>query len=358
MAVPTPVDKDNTPDLRPLENACISIGHALRVRASSSKPLIVFESTVYPGCTEDYCVPIIENESGLTSSKDFTVGYSPERVNPGDTEHTLSNVIKIVSGQDHITCERLANLYSHVAKSGVHKASSIKTAEAAKVIENIQRDLNIALMNELAFLFNELGIETSSVLEAASTKWNFLQFKPGIVGGHCIPVDPYYLTYIAKQIGFNPEVILAGRHTNNTMPEKLAIQIKKLYSNAAKDVKGSHILILGATYKENVKDFRNTPVVELNNKLITYGANVVVYDPLASPEDLERLGLKSAPSDVLGYENSFDCLILAVPHKDLAQMTYKQYVSLLNTHNAAGIILDIKGVLKPDSRDDIIYWRL
>ena len=329
MAVPTPVDKDNTPDLRPLENACISIGHALRVRASSSKPLIVFESTVYPGCTEDYCVPIIENESGLTSSKDFTVGYSPERVNPGDTEHTLSNVIKIVSGQDHITCERLANLYSHVAKSGVHKASSIKTAEAAKVIENIQRDLNIALMNELAFLFNELGIETSSVLEAASTKWNFLQFKPGIVGGHCIPVDPYYLTYIAK-----------------------------LYSNAAKDVKGSHILILGATYKENVKDFRNTPVVELNNKLITYGANVVVYDPLASSEDLEHLGLKPAPSDVLGYENSFDCLILAVPHKDLAQMTYKQYVSLLNTHNAGGIILDIKGVLKPDSRDDIIYWRL
>ena len=217
MAVPTPVDKDNTPDLRPLENACISIGHALRVRASSSKPLIVFESTVYPGCTEDYCVPIIENESGLTSSKDFTVGYSPERVNPGDTEHTLSSVIKIVSGQDNITCERLANLYSHVAKSGVHKASSIKTAEAAKVIENIQRDLNIALMNELAFLFNELGVETSSVLEAASTKWNFMKMTPGLVGGHCIGVDPYYLTHKALEVGYNPEMILAGRRINDNM---------------------------------------------------------------------------------------------------------------------------------------------
>ena len=359
MAVPTPVDKKNTPDLKPLESACISIGHALKGRSRGLPiPLIVFESTVYPGCTEEYCIPIIEKESGLASIENFTVGYSPERVNPGDTEHTLANVIKIVSGQNQITCERLSNLYSRVAKSGVYKAYSIKTAEAAKVIENIQRDLNIALMNELAFLCNELGIETSSVLEAASTKWNFLQFKPGIVGGHCIPVDPYYLTYIAKQIGFNPEVILAGRHTNNTMPEKLAIQIKKLYSNAAKEINGSNILMLGATYKENVKDFRNTPVVELSNKLIAYGANVVVYDPLASSEDLVHLGLSPATSDVLDKKNMFDCLILAVPHKELVQLNYNQYSGLLNTQNSVGIILDIKGVLKPDSRDDIIYWRL
>tara|TARA_B100000029_G_scaffold241363_1_gene238601 strand:- start:4048 stop:5277 length:1230 start_codon:yes stop_codon:yes gene_type:complete len=359
VAVPTPVNPHNEPDLKPLEGACITIGNVLKDRGKHLDiPLIVFESTVYPGCTEEFCVPIIEKQSGLESEKDFIVGYSPERVNPGDTNHTLSSVVKIVSAQSYEACERVANLYLHVAKAGVHKAATIKIAEAAKVIENVQRDLNIALMNELALLFNELGIDTSAVLEAASTKWNFLNFQPGIVGGHCIPVDPYYLTYIAHQIGFNPQVILAGRQINNSMPESIAIQTAKLFALAQKNLHTCKVLILGATYKENVKDFRNTQVAELSSKLAEYGANVQVYDPLASPSDLIQLGLTPANHNVLSQKNVFDCLILAVPHKAFCKVTYQNYLELLNFKDSPGIVIDIKGVLDPEPRDDIIYWKL
>ncbi len=308
VAVPTPIDSYRIPDLRPLQSASVAVGRNMPRGAC-----VVFESTVYPGATEEVCIPILERESGLSFGRDFSVGYSPERINPGDKVHTLDKVMKIVSGSDPATCELLAQLYGSVVTAGIHRASSIKVAEAAKVIENTQRDLNIALMNELAMIFERCGIDTLEVLQAAGSKWNFMPFRPGLVGGHCIGVDPYYLTAKAESLGYHPEIILAGRRINDGMGKYVAERTVKMLIAAGRQVLGARIAVLGITFKEDVPDLRNTKVVDIVHELRDYGAEVLVSDPLADPKEARaHHGIELVPLERI---RGMDAVILAVQHR-------------------------------------------
>jgi UDP-N-acetyl-D-galactosamine dehydrogenase len=316
----------------------------------------VYESTVYPGATEEVCIPILEAESGLIYGRDFTAGYSPERINPGDKVHTLDKIMKIVSGSDAATCDLLAKVYGRVVKAGIHQASSIKVAEAAKVIENTQRDLNIALMNELSKIFDAIGIDTLEVLEAAGTKWNFLPFSPGLVGGHCIGVDPYYLTFKAEALGYHPEMILAGRRINDGMGKHIAERTVKMLIGAGKQVRGARVAILGITFKEDVPDLRNTKVVDIINELNDYGVKVLVSDPLADPEEAQKYyGVELKPlSDI----KDLDAVILAVMHKDYRDSGLAGIAGMCADSNA--LVVDVKGCFSSEEalKLGVTYWRL
>lgn len=352
IAVPTPIDQHRNPDLKPVLSATRIVGKNL-----SPGCVIVYESTVYPGLTEEECLPILEAESGLTLGAGFYLGYSPERINPGDRQHTLQTIKKIVSASDPRTLEFLAELYGSIVKAGIHKASSIKVAEAAKVIENTQRDLNIALMNELAVIFEELGIDTLEVLEAAGSKWNFLPFRPGLVGGHCIGVDPYYLTFKAEQLGFHPEVILAGRRINDRMGKYIAESTIKNLIKRGNRINGSRIGVLGLTFKENVPDLRNTRVIDLVNELKDYGAEVVINDPEVDPaEALREYGVRLVP---LAEMKDLNALILAVGHDSYKNLTPEELKSYFRDPEE-GVLVDVKGTFKPQQIEGtgLAYWRL
>lgn len=332
IAVPTPVDAAHQPDLSPLVSASATVGKYLKRGA-----IVIYESTVYPGLTEEVCIPVLEKESGLKWKVGFHVGYSPERVNPGDKLRTITQVTKVVSGDDAETLETVANLYKHIITAGVHKVSSIKVAEAAKVIENTQRDLNIALMNELALIFDRLNIDTLEVLEAAGTKWNFLPFRPGLVGGHCIGVDPYYLTHKAEMLGYHPQVILAGRRINDGMAAFVAQQTVKQLSRAGYPIKGAKIIVLGLTFKENCSDLRNSKVADIVHELQDFGCDVSVHDPLAAPHDaLHEYGIPLVTWNELPQA---DALVAAVSHKYYLSMPL---IDLLAKLNAKGIFMDVK----------------
>jgi len=351
VAVPTPIDEYRIPDLTPLEGASQTVGRNMRAGTC-----VVFESTVFPGATEEVCVPIMEQQSGLKLGVDFTVGYSPERINPGDTVHTVENIVKIVSGSDDATSALLAGVYGKVVKAGLHRASTIKVAEAAKVIENTQRDLNIALMNELAMIFDKMGIDTTQVLEAAGTKWNFLPFRPGLVGGHCIGVDPYYLTFKAESIGYHPEMILAGRRINDAMGKYVAERAVKLLIRAGKQVRNARVGILGLTFKEDVPDLRNTKVVDIIRELADYGVDVQVHDPLADAGEAQKyygIELKE-----LGNLTGLDAVIVAVAHRAYKKAGFKSIAALCSGSEA--IVVDLKGIFSPAEAQNgkVAYWRL
>ncbi|HEV8079084.1 MAG TPA: nucleotide sugar dehydrogenase [Chitinophagaceae bacterium] len=346
VAVPTPVDEHNVPDLYSVKKASETIGKVIK-----KGDYVVFESTVYPGCTEEDCLPIIENLSGLKNIIDFKLGYSPERINPGDKEHTLTNIVKVVSGCDTESLEVIAKVYELVVDAGVHRASSIKVAEAAKIIENTQRDLNIALMNELSIIFDKMGINTYEVLEAAGTKWNFLKFQPGLAGGHCIGVDPYYLTYKSKELGYDPQVILAGRAINDGMCSYIAKKIFQHIMHHNGNAKDAKILVMGATFKENVSDIRNSKIADVVKELQSYSLNVHVTDPHASGEQLMHeygFGL----TQELG--NDYDAVIITVPHNDYKKLNDAEFAAVTKPH---AIIADLKGIYrgKITSRT---YWSL
>lgn len=351
VAVPTPINGDKTPDLNPVIGASKTIGKNL-----SKGSIIVYESTVYPGVTEEICVPILEKESGLICGKDFFVGYSPERINPGDKVHTLEKIVKIVSGMNEETLDIIAKVYELVIEAGVHRASSIKVAEAAKVIENAQRDINIAFMNELAMIFNEMNIDTKSVLEAAGTKWNFVNFTPGLVGGHCIGVDPFYLVYKAKEYGYESEIIASGRRINDNMGKFIAENIIKLLINSDKKVKGAKIGLLGLTFKENCPDCRNTKVIDIINKLKEYGVELVIYDPIANKDDvMDEYGIKLNSKKEL---NDLDLIVLAVSH-DIFKSEFT-LESMMEMFKNDRILVDIKSIfdIKEAKKLDYSYWRL
>ncbi len=346
VAVPTPVDDHKVPDLSLLKKASATVGSVLK-----KGDYVVFESTVYPGCTEEECVPLMEKKSGLTAVEDFKIGYSPERINPGDKKHTLENIIKIVSGCDDESLKNIAEVYGLVVKAGVHKASSIKVAEAAKVIENAQRDLNIALMNELSIIFDKLSINTFEVLEAAGTKWNFLNFYPGLVGGHCIGVDPYYLTYKASEVGFNSRVILAGRYVNDTMGNYISKKIIQHIILHSTNVKEAKVLIMGATFKENVTDIRNSKVADIVQGLQTFYLQVHVTDPKASSEELKReYGFQLVDKT----DTDYDAVIIAVSHNEYRGFD-EDYFSSITKPSA--IIADLKGVYR-NKITNRKYWSL
>ncbi|MEO1229269.1 MAG: nucleotide sugar dehydrogenase [Myxococcota bacterium] len=352
VAVPTPVDENRVPDLRPVERASETVGAALKGRAPGA--VVVFESTVYPGVTEEICGPIIERVSGLRQGLDFKLGYSPERINPGDKEHTLERIVKVVSGEDEVTLERVARAYEAIIDAGVHRAASIKVAEAAKVIENTQRDINIALMNELALIFDRMGIRTKDVLEAAGTKWNFLKFTPGLVGGHCIGVDPYYLTSKAKALGYQPEVILAGRRINDNVSAFVAQRLVKMLIVADRPVKGARVGVLGLTFKEDCSDLRNSKVPDILTELRSFGIDPLIHDPLASPEEARHeYGLELAPMESFA---ELDGLVLAVGHRDYRDLGPSGLDALLRP---SGVLVDVKSVLEPHQiRPDVSYWSL
>ena len=346
VAVPTPIDEFNLPDLKPLLSASKSVGGVIK-----KGDYVVFESTVYPGCTEEDCVPVLEKLSGLKAVDDFKVGYSPERINPGDKEHTLSKITKVVSGCDEVSAEEIANVYKLVVEAGIHKASSIKVAEAAKIIENTQRDLNIALMNELSMICNIMGVNTYEVLEAAGTKWNFLKFTPGLVGGHCIGVDPYYLTHKAKQLGYNPNVILSGRYINDSMGAHIAKNTVKLLIQSGKVIAKARVLVMGATFKENVEDIRNSKVVDIIRELKEFSLVVEVIDPHASAEEFKHeYGLEMAEK----VGNNYDAIIMAVMHKEYSAMDISYFNSITN-HNP--VFIDIKGIFR-NKLKGFTYWSL
>jgi len=350
VAVPTPVDNANRPDLTPVIKASETVGKALK-----KGDIVVYESTVYPGVTEEECVPVLEKISGLKCDRDFKVGYSPERINPGDREHTFTKIKKVVSGQDAKTCDIVAEVYGSVVKAGVFKASSIKVAEAAKVIENTQRDLNIALMNELAIIFDRMGIDTNEVLEAAGTKWNFLKFKPGLVGGHCIGVDPYYLTHKAEQLGYIPQVILAGRRINDGMGKFVAQQAIKQMINAGHNVLGSTVTVLGLTFKENCPDLRNSKVANIINELKEYGVKVQVADPNADPvEAMHEYGVTLIPFKKLRKASA---VVLAVAHKEYQALSLNQITRLMGRKP---VIVDVKGIVECGAAKNagVRLWRL
>ena len=352
VAVPTPIDEHRNPDLSPVEGASRTVGRHL-----SRGAVVVYESTVYPGVTEEVCVPILEAESGLRCGADFTVGYSPERINPGDKVHTLETIKKIVSGSDAPTLDLLAELYGTVVRAGIHRAPSIKVAEAAKVIENTQRDLNIALMNELSVIFNRMGIDTLEVLEAAGTKWNFLHFRPGLVGGHCIGVDPYYLTFKAEELGYHPDVILSGRRINDAMGRIAAQRVVKGMISRGSVVRGARVGILGFTFKENVPDLRNTRVVDIIAELRDFGLNVLVTDAQAYPEEAEKVyGQKLVP---LSEFHDLDAVILAVSHREYAELTPEKLKTFFRNPESA-FVFDIKGFFDKQAMLDagIDYRRL
>ncbi|WP_199883819.1 nucleotide sugar dehydrogenase [Anaerosinus massiliensis] len=350
VAVPTPIDKAHRPDLTPVIKASETVGSVLK-----RGDIVVYESTVYPGVTEEICGDILAEISDLSVGEDFYLGYSPERINPGDKVHKLENVTKIVSGQDERTLELIADVYSKVIKVGVHKASSIKVAEAAKVIENTQRDINIALMNELAIIFNKMGINTQDVLAAANTKWNFLKFTPGLVGGHCIGVDPYYLTYRAEELGYIPQVILAGRRINDGMGKYIAEQTVKTLAKMNKDIVGSKIGVFGLAFKENVPDLRNSRVPDILLELKEYGVSILVNDYLANIEDAKQeYGIVLNDMEEL---NDLDAIIIAVAHDDYVKHGAEMFLSRLKDYT--GVIIDVKSVLdKNEIPEQVGYWSL
>jgi len=346
VAVPTPVDEHNVPDLTPIQKASETIGKVIK-----KGDYVVFESTVYPGCTEEDCLPVIENLSGLKDKVDFKSGYSPERINPGDKQHTLSSIIKVVSGCDAESLEEIAKVYELVVKAGVHRASSIKVAEAAKIIENTQRDLNIALMNELSIIFNMMNINTFEVLEAAGTKWNFLKFQPGLVGGHCIGVDPYYLTYKASELGYDAEVILAGRNINDNMAKYVAKTVVQHIIKNSQDVKSAKVLVKGATFKENVSDIRNSKVADVVKALKSYYVNVDVEDPYADSDELQHeygFGLTKT------IDTDYDVVIITVPHNEYKKLDDAYYASITKEH---GMVADLKGIYR-NKINNRTYWSL
>jgi UDP-N-acetyl-D-glucosamine/UDP-N-acetyl-D-galactosamine dehydrogenase len=349
IAVPTPIDKNNRPDLRPVVGASELVGKHLRKGA-----VIVYESTVYPGVTEEVCGPVLERLSGMRAGQDFFLGYSPERINPGDKEHTFERIIKVVSGQDAATLERVADVYASVVTAGVHRAASIKVAEAAKVIENTQRDLNIALMNELALIFDRLGIRTKDVLEAASTKWNFLRFAPGLVGGHCIGVDPYYLTTKAEELGYQPEVILAGRRINNNVGAYVAQKTLKLLASAQVPLHQARVGILGLTFKENVPDLRNSKVPDIAAELSQFGVTALVHDPLGDAEDAhEEYGITLSPWEEM---RDLDAVIFAVSHSFYRDLGLDK---LLARVRPGGAVVDVKSQFDPRTFPaGYAYWSL
>ena len=353
VAVPTPVKRDHSPDLTPVESASRIVGRNL-IPGS----IVVYESTVYPGVTEEVCVPILEAESGLKCGVDFKVGYSPERINPGDKKHRLNNIVKIVSGMDEETLNTVADVYSLVVDAGVHRAESIKVAEAAKVIENSQRDINIAFMNELSIIFNKLGIDTQSVLNAARTKWNFLPFYPGLVGGHCIGVDPYYLTYKAEQIGYHSQVILSGRRINDGMGKYIAENTVKILIKMDRPVKSAKVGIIGFTFKENCQDTRNTKVYDVVQELRSYGIEPVIADSVADADEAKRL----YDVDVITLEDllknyKLDALVVAVAHEEMRTMQPKDFAPLFDNDK---ILMDVKGIFDRQKFLDAgyCYWRL
>ena len=350
VAVPTPIDKANQPDLGLLERASEAIGANLQAGA-----VVVYESTVYPGVTEDVCVPILERSSGMTCGKDFKVGYSPERINPGDKEHSLESITKVVSAMDAESLEVVASVYGEVVKAGIYRAPNIKTAEAAKVIENTQRDLNIALMNELAMIFQKLGLDTSSVLAAAGTKWNFLPFTPGLVGGHCIGVDPYYLTCKAGQVGYHPQVILAGRRINDGMGMYVAEQTLKLLIHQEVNVRQARVIVLGLAFKEDVPDIRNSKVADIMRELEEYGVQAQAYDPLVCADEVEHeYGFR--PVEAVAPAGA-DAVILAVPHRVFREKGPEWIRSLLRREDR-GVVVDVKSVFEPEQFPQTSYWRL
>jgi len=346
IAVPTPIDKHNLPDLKPVLSASQTVGSILK-----KGDYVVYESTVYPGCTEEDCVPVLEKFSGLKYIEDFKVGFSPERINPGDKNHTLRKIIKITSGCDAESAEEIARVYELIIEAGIYRVSSIKVAEAAKIIENTQRDINIAFMNELSIIFNRMGINTFEVIEAASTKWNFLKFYPGLVGGHCIGVDPYYLSYKAKELGYHPQIIDSGRFVNDSMGRYVGKQtIKKIIANE-KNPRDARILVMGITFKENVTDIRNSRVVDVINEMKDFGATVEVVDPGASPEEVKNeygIELAPAPSGI------YDAVVVAVSHKEYIGLDENYFASLLNSD---GVLIDNKGIYRGKIKN-IRYWSL
>ncbi|MCI6771636.1 MAG: nucleotide sugar dehydrogenase [Oscillospiraceae bacterium] len=351
VAVPTPVNSDHTPDLTPVEGASEILGRNL-----TKGSVVVYESTVYPGVTEEICVPILERESGLICGEDFKIGYSPERINPGDKVHRLESIVKIVSGMDEETLDTVAKVYELVVEAGVHRAESIKVAEAAKVIENSQRDINIAFMNELSIIFHKLGIDTKSVLEAAGTKWNFLKFAPGLVGGHCIGVDPYYLTYKAEQIGYHSQVILSGRRINDDMGSYVVQSLVKLLARSGSTIKDAKVAVLGFTFKENCPDTRNTRVIDIVKELSEYGITPVLCDPVADKAGAKReYGLRFASLDSI---KDCDAVILAVAHDEFKKLSLPDISALFK--GGKGILADVKGILDKTEFENagFTYWRL
>jgi UDP-N-acetyl-D-glucosamine/UDP-N-acetyl-D-galactosamine dehydrogenase len=347
IAVPTPIDDSNLPNLKPLLGASATVGKVLK-----KGDYVVFESTVYPGCTEEDCIPVLEAQSGLKFRDDFMVGYSPERINPGDKEHTLQNVIKVVSGCCPSSLEEIAKTYELVVDAGVHRAASIKVAEAAKIIENTQRDVNIALINELSIIFNKLGINTFDVLEAAGTKWNFLKFSPGLVGGHCIGVDPYYLTHKAQQAGYHSKVITSGRYVNDSMGFYIGKQTVKRIIAQGKHIQDARVLVMGATFKEDVSDIRNSKVIDVVNELKSFQVTVDLIDPHASSDEMMHeygVGLIDKPS------GDYDAIIVAVNHKEYKNMTEHQFKGLLK--DGKGVFVDVKGIFKGKIKE-LEYWSL
>lgn len=351
VAVPTPVNSDHTPDLTPVEGASRILGRNL-----TKGSIVVFESTVYPGVTEDVCVPILEKESGLKCGVDFKIGYSPERINPGDKVHRLNTITKIVSGMDEESLDTIAKVYEIVVDAGVHRAESIKVAEAAKVIENSQRDINIAFMNELSIIFNKMGIDTQAVLEAAGTKWNFLPFRPGLVGGHCIGVDPYYLTYKAEELGYHSQIILSGRRINDDMGKYVAENIVKNLIKSDKTVKNAKVAILGFTFKENCPDTRNTKIIDIVNELKEYGITPVIADPVADVEEAKKLyGIEFVSINEI---KEMDAIVLAVAHDIFKEMEATKISSFFN--EGKKVLVDIKGILNRKEYENAgyNYWRL
>lgn len=348
IAVPTPVDHHKVPNLGPVTQASITIGKILK-----KGDYVVYESTVYPGCTEEDCLPILEKESGLSLGEDFKLGYSPERINPGDKEHTLTKVLKVVSGSDKESLREISRVYGSIIEAGIHEAKSIKVAEAAKVIENTQRDLNIALMNELSIIFDQMDLDTKAVLEAAGTKWNFLKFSPGLVGGHCIGVDPYYLTYKAQKLGYSPRVILSGRSINDGMPEFIAKKLVQTLTKIGKSPNTSTVLIKGVTFKENVADIRNSRVADLIKELQEYSINVHISDPYASAIEVGQ-EYNLTMTDHISYD--YDAIIIAVAHDEYVQEKKEDYMKLLTDDNP--ILFDLKGIHPSFSNNGINYWSL
>jgi len=350
VAVPTPIDAAHQPDLTPLVKASETVGRHMQKGA-----VVIFESTVYPGVTEDVCIPVLEKSSGLVWKRDFHVGYSPERINPGDHEHTLAKITKVVAGDGPDTLEAVAELYSEIVDAGVYKAKNLKEAEAAKVIENIQRDLNIALINELAIIFDRLDIDTTNVLEAAGTKWNFLPFRPGLVGGHCIGVDPYYLTHKAELVGYRPEVILAGRRINDQMGKFIAEKTVKIMIKVGRHIKGSRVGVCGLTFKEDCPDLRNSRTPDIVAELKAYGIQVIVHDPLAESSEAEEFyNIRLSPFEDL---KGLDAMVVSVAHRQYRDLTPQACMQKLVP---GGCVIDVKSIFKPEDFENtgFSYWRL
>jgi UDP-N-acetyl-D-glucosamine/UDP-N-acetyl-D-galactosamine dehydrogenase len=352
VAVPTPIDDHNLPDLRPLLAATKTVGEQMK-----AGDYVVYESTVYPGCTEEDCVPLLESLSGLKNIKDFKTGFSPERINPGDKEHTLTRILKVVSGCDQESLEEIAQVYGLIIQAGIHKAPSIKVAEAAKIIENTQRDVNIGLMNELSIIFNRMNINTYDVLEAAGTKWNFLKFYPGLVGGHCIGVDPYYLAFKAKEYRYHPQIINSGRFVNDSMGFYVAKQLVKKMISMKKHILDAKVLIMGATFKENVSDIRNSKVIDIVSELISYGVKVTITDPYADPYDFKHeYGYELTSMENVVMNGSYDGIIVAVGHSDYAEYSMEFFEKLSKSE---AILFDLKGMYRDGMKgSDLVYWSL